>query len=148
MKLGQLCGGRTPNWEETRQAWLGYFTGLDERLLDCLKELRKRYRLFVLSNTNPYVMDWACSPEFSSKGEPLTEFFDKLYLSYQIGVTKPDRRIFDFLIADADILPSESLFIDDGAGNVQAARQLGFQTYCPHNGEDWRDALTVLLQKS
>lgn len=148
VKLGQLCGGRTPSWEETRQAWLGYFTGLDERLLDCLKELRKRYRLFVLSNTNPYVMDWACSPEFSSKGEPLTEFFDKLYLSYQIGVTKPDRRIFDFLIADADILPSESLFIDDGAGNVQAARQLGFQTYCPHNGEDWRDALTVLLQKS
>lgn len=148
VKLGQLCGGRTPNWEETRQAWLGYFTGLDERLLDCLKELRKRYRLFVLSNTNPYVMDWACSPEFSSKGEPLTEFFDKLYLSYQIGVSKPDRRIFDFLIADADILPSESLFIDDGAGNVQAARQLGFQTYCPHNGEDWRDALTVLLQKS
>ena len=51
-------------------------------------------------------------------------------------------------IKDAGILPSESLFIDDGAGNVQAARQLGFQTYCPHNGEDWRDALTVLLQKS
>ena len=33
-----------PGWEETRQAWLGYFTGLDERLLDCLKELRKRYK--------------------------------------------------------------------------------------------------------
>ena len=148
VKLGQLCGGRTPSWEETRQAWLGYFTGLDERLLDCLKELRKRYKLFVLSNTNPYVMDWACSPAFSSKGKPLSDYFDKLYLSYQIGVTKPDRQIFDFLIADTDILPSESLFIDDGAGNVQAARQLGFQTYCPRNGEDWRDALTVLLQKS
>ena len=37
---------------------------------------------------------------------------------------------------------------DDGAGNVQAAHILGFQTYCPHNGEDWRDALTVLLQKA
>ena len=101
VKLGQLCGGRTPSWEETRQAWLGYFTGLDERLLDCLKELRKRYKLFVLSNTNPYVMDWACSPAFSSKGKPLSDYFDKLYLSYQIGVTKPDRQIFDFLIADA-----------------------------------------------
>ena len=113
-----------------------------------LLPLRKRYKLFVLSNTNPYVMDWACSPAFSSKGKPLSDYFDKLYLSYQIGVTKPDRQIFDFLIADTDILPSESLFIDDGAGNVQAARQLGFQTYCPRNGEDWRDALTVLLQKS
>lgn len=46
---------------------MGFFTGLDERLLDCLKELRKRYKLFVLSNTNPYVMDWACSPEFHRK---------------------------------------------------------------------------------
>jgi putative hydrolase of the HAD superfamily len=67
--------------------------------------------------------------------------------SLQIGpLFLPPARIF--LIADTDILPSESLFIDDGAGNVQAARQLGFQTYCPRNGEDWRDALTVLLQKS
>ncbi|WP_308772924.1 HAD family phosphatase [uncultured Bacteroides sp.] len=146
-KLGELCG-HTPDWNKTRQAWMGYFTGLDERLLDCLKELRKRYKLFVLSNTNPYVMDWACSPEFSSKGKPLTEYFDKLYLSYQIGVTKPDRRIFDFLIADAGIDPAESLFVDDGPGNVQAARALGFQTYCPRNGEDWRDALAALLQKS
>lgn len=71
-KLGELCG-RTLTWEETREAWMGFFTGLDERLLDCLKELRKRYKLFVLSNTNPYVMDWACSPEFSSKGKPLTD---------------------------------------------------------------------------
>lgn len=146
-KLGELCG-HTPDWKETRQAWMGYFTGLDERLLDCLKELRKRYKLFVLSNTNPYVMDWACSPEFSSKGKSLTEYFDKLYLSYQIGVTKPDRRIFDYLIADAGIDPAESLFVDDGPGNVQAAHALGFQTYCPRNDEDWRDALAALLQKS
>lgn len=146
-KLGALCG-RTLSWEETRQAWMGFFTGVDVRLLDCLKELRKRYKLFVLSNTNPYVMDWACSPAFSSKGKPLTEYFNKLYLSYQIGITKPDRRIFDFLIADAGIDPAESLFVDDGAGNVQAAHALGFQTYCPRNGEDWRDALAALLQKS
>ena len=93
-------------------------------------------------------MDWACSPEFSPKGKPLNEYFDKLYLSYQIGVTKPDRRIFDFLIADAGIDPEESLFVDDGPGNVQAAHALDFQTYCPRNGEDWRDALIALLQKS
>lgn len=145
-KLGERCG-RTLGWQETRQAWLGYFTEVDERLLDCLRELRKRYRLFILSNTNPYVMDWACSPEFSPKGRPLTEYFDKLYLSWQIGVTKPDRRIFDFLIADAPVDPAESLFVDDGPDNVRAAHALGFQTYCPRNGEDWRDALTTLLQK-
>ena len=93
-------------------------------------------------------MDWACSPAFSSKGKPLTDYFDKPVPLLPDWVTKPDRQIFDFLIADADILPSESLFIDDGAGNVKAAHELGFQTYCPHNGEDWRDALAVLLQKA
>lgn len=126
-----MCGGRTPSWEETRQAWLGYFTGLDERLLDCLKELRKRYKLFVLSNTNRLRDGLGLRSGILLKGKPLTDYFDKLYLSYQIGVTKPDRQIFDFLIADADILPSESLFIDDGAGNVKGSPRTGFPDLLP-----------------
>ena len=70
------------------------FTGVDEAMLECLEELRRRYRLYVLSNTNPYVMDWACSEEFSARRKPLNAYFDKLYLSYQLGVLKPDERIF------------------------------------------------------
>ena len=40
-----------------------------EYSLDYILELRKSYRVYILSNTNPYVMSWACSPEFSSQGK-------------------------------------------------------------------------------
>ncbi len=144
-KLGVLCG-RKLEWEETRQAWLGFFTGVDEAMLECLEELRRRYRLYVLSNTNPYVMDWACSEEFSARRKPLNAYFDKLYLSYQLGVLKPDERIFRMVVEDSGIVPSETLFVDDGASNIAAGHKAGFVTYQPENGEDWRDAFQTLLK--
>lgn len=145
-KLGEMCG-RPLEWEETRQAWMGFFTGVDSAMLECLEELRRRYRLFVLSNTNPYVMDWACSEHFSARRKPLTAYFDKLYLSYQIGVTKPDEHIFRYMIDDSGMEPSETLFVDDGGDNVAAGKKMGFVTYQPANGEDWRDALHTILSE-
>lgn len=144
-ELGKLCG-RTLSWEEVQQAWLGFFTGIDVRKLHYLETLRREgYKLYVLSNTNPYVMGWACSERFSSEGKPLTAYFEKLYLSYQIGCTKPDRRIFEFMLTDSKMQPEEILFVDDGASNIAAGRELGMYTFQPENGSDWRDELANLL---
>lgn len=144
-ELGKLCG-RTLSWEEVQQAWLGFFTGIDVRKLHYLETLRREgYKLYVLSNTNPYVMGWACSERFSSEGKPLTAYFKKLYLSYQIGCTKPDRRIFEFMLTDSKMQPEETLFVDDGASNIAAGRELGMYTFQPENGSDWRDELAKLL---
>ena len=145
IELGKLCK-RTLSWEEVQQAWLGFFTGIDVRKLHYLETLRREgYKLYVLSNTNPYVMGWACSERFSSEGKPLTAYFEKLYLSYQIGCTKPDRRIFEFMLTDSKMQPEETLFVDDGASNIAAGRELGMYTFQPENGSDWRDELAKLL---
>ena len=64
-QLGDLCG-RELTMEETKQAWLGFFNEVDLRKLDYMLELRKSYHVYILSNTNPFVMSWACSPDFSS----------------------------------------------------------------------------------
>lgn len=90
-------------------------------------------------------MGWACSERFSSEGKPLTAYFEKLYLSYQIGCTKPDRRIFEFMLTDSKMQPEEILFVDDGASNIAAGRELGMYTFQPENGSDWRDELANLL---
>ncbi len=82
-----LCG-RELTMEETKQAWLGFFNEVDLRKLDYMLELRKSYHVYILTNTNPFVMSWACSPEFSSRKKPLNDYCDKLYLSYQVGHTK------------------------------------------------------------
>lgn len=142
-RLGELCG-RKLTAEETKQAWLGFFSGVDVRKLDYMLELRKRYHVYILSNTNPYVMSWACSPEFSSRGKSLADYCDKLYLSYQIGCTKPEPEIFHFMLEDSGMIPSETLFVDDGASNIRVGKELGMHTFQPENGADWREELSLI----
>ena len=84
-------------------------------------------------------MSWACSPDFSSKKKPLNDYCDKLYLSYQVGHTKPAPEIFEFMVNDCNIIPSETLFVDDGKNNIVVGQELGFHTYQPLNGEDWEE---------
>ena len=105
---------------------MGFFSGVDEHILTLLEELRHRYRLYVLSNTNPYVISWACSKQFSPAGKPLDAYFDKLYLSYEMGHTKPDERIFRHILSDAQLNAAETLFVDDGASNVQMGAEHGY----------------------
>ena len=68
-----------------------------------------------------------------------------MYASYEIGLTKPDPAIFKWMMADAPLIPAETLFVDDGPANIQTAQTLGFQTYQPGNGEDWREAVSFLI---
>ena len=118
--------------------WLGFILPIVQERIDFLLELRKKYKTFLLSNTNPIIMDWARSPQFTPAGKPVSDYFDKLYLSYQMKSIKPDREIFEKVIADAKINPAETLFIDDGKANVETAAELGFKTYQPGEGDDFR----------
>ena len=147
-EMERLCH-RDLTWKETQSAWLGFMVGVDLRRLELLEELKANgYQLYILSNTNPFVMGWACSEEFTSLHKPLTRYFDKLYLSYQIGCTKPERAIFDHLIADARIKPEETLFVDDGTSNIAIGKDLGFHTFQPVNGTDWRDGFLKALKEA
>jgi len=64
---------------------IGFIKEVPEYKLDLLDSLRKDYKLYLLSNTNPIIMDWATGPLFSSRKKPLDQYFDKMYLSYNIG---------------------------------------------------------------
>ena len=121
-------------------AWMGFLKETPKYKLDLLEELRRKgYKLYLLSNTNPIIMSWAHTPAFSPQGKRIDEFFDKLYLSYQIGYTKPDPEIFRFMFNDSGMIPSESLFIDDGIANIEAGKKMGMKTFLAVNGEDFRE---------
>ena len=63
--------GRELSLEQCDYAWKGYILALPQRNLDKLLELRSRgYRLFLLSNTNPFITRWAHSPQFSLAATP------------------------------------------------------------------------------
>lgn len=141
------CAGREVSYAEAREAWLGFFLmPVPVERLAALEELRRDYRLYVLSNTNPFVMDWARSSEFSPAGKPLDAYFDKLYLSYEMKCAKPEPEIFHRMAADAPLVPAETLFIDDSQTNAAAGAALGCRTLCPRSNSDWREAVRQALE--
>ena len=147
-KLSELIG-KEVTYEECKFAWLGYRQDVPLRNLDILRKLKVQgYKLILLSNTNPFMMSWGLSGEFDGNGNSLESYFDSLYLSYKLGVMKPNKKIFQYIIDNEKIQPGESLFIDDGERNINAARLLGFKTLCPINGEDWTKELIELLKNN
>ena len=147
-KLSELIG-KEVTYEECKFAWLGYRQDVPLRNLDILRKLKAQgYKLILLSNTNPFMMSWGLSGEFDGNGNSLESYFDSLYLSYKLGVMKPNKKIFQYIIDKEKIQPGESLFIDDGERNINAARLLGFKTLCPINGEDWTKELIELLKNN
>jgi haloacid dehalogenase superfamily, subfamily IA, variant 3 with third motif having DD or ED len=131
--------GRNLTNEQIDWGWMGFIADCPEYKLKMLEDLREQgYTLYLLSNTNPIIMSWALSSKFSPSGKSLSDYFDKLYLSYRIGCIKPDPRIFYRMIDNSGLIPKETLFIDDGAANIQIGQELGFQTYQPENGADFR----------
>lgn len=136
-ELSKLVGHEV-SYDECRNAWLGYCRELPQRNLDVLRKLRSEgYRLLLLSNTNPYMMSWAMSPDFDGAGHSIEEYMNYCYCSYKIGVMKPDTEFFHRVLMAEHISPSEALFVDDGPRNVAVASQMGFRTFCPENGADW-----------
>ena len=143
-----MCG-KPLEREEVRQAWMGFVSGMDIRKLDYIAQLRQRgYRTFLLSNTNPYLMDyWARTPQFTPQGNSIDAYFDKLYLSFEMGCMKPEPEIFRQMIKDAQIRPEETLFIDDSTSNITAGKNAGLQTFQPENASDWREEVEELLAR-
>ena len=134
--------GRKLSFEECKYAWRGYTKEVPLRNIKALDKLREEgYKLILLSNTNPFMMDWGMSKDFSGDGRPISSFFDSIYMSYKLKMMKPDRRIFKKIIDEEGIEPRETLFVDDGPRNVAVARELGFVTFCPENGVDWTEEL-------
>ncbi len=137
--------GKEITKEEVSYGWLGFVVDVPQYKLDYIMELKQEYNVYLLSNTNPVIQEWARSTDFSSAGLPINDYFHKMYASYEIGLTKPDPEIFTFMLKDGRMNPEETLFIDDGKANIEVAESLGFITYQPHNDEDWREPLNKIF---
>ena len=130
--------GKEISMQDCYEAWHGYVDYVPQQNLNTLLRLRQKgYQVCPLSNTNPFMMVWAESPEFDGHGHPLSYYFDKLYLSYQCGIMKPAPEIFQMMLEGQNALPEDTLFIDDSETNVKVAQSLGIHTLCPQNNEDW-----------
>ena len=138
--------GREVSMDECRDAYMGFFSSVPERNLELFRKLRAEgYRLSLLSNTNPFIMEWALSKAFDGHGHSLDEYLDSICVSYEMKVMKPDEKIFRMMLESEKVTPSQVLFIDDGPKNVDAARKIGINTIQATNGKDWTEDVLRFL---
>ena len=117
-------------------AWCLFLVDIPDYKIELLLELKKKYRLLLLSNTNPLHIDISAVNEFARFGLKLEDVFDKCYYSYEMKMAKPDAEIFEALLTDAGVKPEECLFLDDGQKNIDQATKLGIQSYLVDVKED------------
>ena len=118
-------------------AWNSFLVSIPTYKLDLLLALRKDYVVYLLSNTNEIHWKWACEHAFPYKTFRVEDYFEHIFLSYEMKMAKPDEEIFRKVLDDAGLDPKETFFIDDSETNCLTARSLGISTYTPKAGEDW-----------
>lgn len=118
-------------------AWNSFLLDIPTYKLDLLLKLRQKYVVYLLSNTNEIHWKWACEHAFPYRGFRVEDYFEKIYLSFEMKMVKPDTEIFKSVLVDANIDPEETFFVDDSEANCLTAQALGISTYTPQPGEDW-----------
>jgi putative hydrolase of the HAD superfamily len=85
-----------------------------------LEELSKKYKLYLLSNTNSIHLKYVKQLFTEQTGKPLLDaYFTKAWYSNEIGLRKPGTEIFEFLLQDENLIAAETLFIDDTLSNIE-----------------------------
>ncbi len=110
-------------------AWNAMLLDFPTERISLLKELRSKYQIYLLSNTNEihYRHIMKIFKE-QNDGEDFNDIFIKAYYSHQLGMRKPDKIIFETVLKDADLLAGETIFIDDAIANIESAKSTGLQT--------------------
>ena len=93
----------------------------NEDLIRLLPQLRKRYKIYALSNTCEMHIDWI-EDNFS-----FLKNFNELVLSYRVGHMKPEEEIFYEVLKRSNLRPGEHFYIDDNLYFKEVAKGLGFQ---------------------
>ncbi len=113
-------------------AWNSNLLGVAAETTQVLQTLRMRgHQLFALSNTNALHFEKIKMQFLALQGFPFCYLFDQVFVSYEIGLRKPTRAFFTYVL-EALFLgasPGEAIFIDDIAVNTASARALGLQVH-------------------
>jgi HAD superfamily hydrolase (TIGR01509 family) len=118
------------------EAWLTPYSGPMPGMAELVEALAKRHRLVLLSNVDEYY--WRVVRGM----QPELGRFDRVLLSCDLGLAKPDPEIFRRASEAAGVAPQRCLLVDDTQVNVDAAAALGFRTHRFRDVPGFRAALT------
>jgi putative hydrolase of the HAD superfamily len=124
-------------------AWNSMLLDLPEERVHLLDELKKKYCLFLLSNTNEiHFNTFTTYIRKKFNREIFSDVFEKVYVSHQVNMRKPDAGIFELVLAENKLKKEETLFIDDSMQHIEGARKAGLNAIFLEKGKTILDLFT------
>jgi HAD superfamily hydrolase (TIGR01509 family) len=118
-----------PSTNEVIEAWNAMILDMPSERIDILLNLKENYKIFLLSNTNSIHQKKFISEVNEENNISFNDLFQKAYYSFEVGIRKPDKEVFEFTLNESNLNPKETLFVDDSIDNIKAAQDIGIQTY-------------------
>jgi epoxide hydrolase-like predicted phosphatase len=117
-----------------------FFLGdqVDEELVAFIRGLRPKYRTGMISNAWSELRPWLNELQ-------IADAFDHIVISSEVGLAKPDPRIFQLALDDLAVSPQEAVFIDDFEVNIEAAGEIGMHAILFRDTEQTIAELDQLL---
>ncbi len=111
------------------QVWNSILIKFPKENIELLKNLKSRYRTFLLSNTNEIHYNYYTKMLYDNFGiENLNVLFEKAYYSHRSKMRKPDKAFYELVVKENNLNKEKTLFIDDFPENIEAAQKIGLQT--------------------
>lgn len=115
--------------EEIRRAWNAMLGKFREKSIALLPALKKRYNIYLLSNTNAIHYDaFMKIYKHQFKNSDFDRYFHKAYYSHLIYQRKPDAAAYQIILEENGLEVAETLFIDDTLKNIEGAEAIGIRT--------------------
>ena len=127
--------------EQIDSAFCDFLVGIPKYRLEQLRELKKQYCIYMLSNTKSMIFRSRIAEDFREEGLEREDYFDGIVTSFEARSIKPDAKIFHTIVEKLGINPDETLFLDDSQKNLDAAAQLGFHTLLVTPGSEFFELL-------
>jgi len=129
LKLNEIFPSATP--KQLRDAWNSILLDFPENRLLFLEKLaaEKKYRLFLLSNTNEIHIDYVINTMGEAQFDRFKDCFEKFYLSHEINLRKPNKDIYEFVLNENNLIAEETFFVDDTQENTDASAALGIKSW-------------------
>jgi putative hydrolase of the HAD superfamily len=132
--------------DKLKRAWNSILLDFPKERLRFIQNLSKskKYRLFLLSNTNDLHISWIQQNWGMEQYNAFKICFEQFYLSHEINLRKPNNNIYEFVLTMNKLAPKETLFIDDTKKNTDAAKALGIHIWNLKPGKE--DVLELLTK--
>lgn len=133
-------------FDQIEAAWNALLLSYPRRRINFLQQLTETYPIFLLSNTN--AIHEKCFSHRLAVEHPDINWnllFDHIYYSHEIEMRKPNAEIFERVLNEQELDPTETLFIDDTLQHIEGAQKVGLHTYHLQKGEEIDEVLPRIL---